>query len=267
MTANIQKRLEAARTIGGEAAEMARSYFARAGDLAVSQKGLQDIATEADGAVERLIRARLASLFPEDAFLGEEDGGETGPRVWVVDPIDGTSNFARGLPHFCVSIAFVDSGTTQIGVIDDPVARSQYWARNGHGAFRDGRALRVRPTTEPAKAMVEVGYTRRRPLEDYTAVVLRLLAAGYDVRQSGSAALGLAQIADGRIDGYFEHHLNSWDVLAGALLVREAGGKTNDFLTGNALIDGNEMLASAPGLWKSMVDLCGLDHLDPAGNP
>ena len=256
MTTDIQKRLEAARAIGNEAAEMARGYFARAGELAVSQKGLQDIATEADGAVERLIRARLATLFPDDAFLGEEDGGQTGARVWVVDPIDGTANFARGLPHFCVSIAFVDSSTTEIGVIDDPVARSQYWARKGHGAFRDGRVLRVRPTTDPEKAMVEVGYTRRQPLADYTAVVLRLLEAGYDVRQSGSAALGLAQIADGRIDGYFEHHLNSWDVLAGALLVREAGGRTNDFLAGNGLVDGNEMFATTPGLWRSMADLC-----------
>lgn len=257
MTADIQKRLEAARAIGGEAAEMARSYFARAGELAVSQKGLQDIATEADGAVERLIRARLASLFPDDAFLGEEDGGQAGSRVWVVDPIDGTSNFARGLPHFCVSIAYVEAGVTEIGVIDDPVAHSQYWARKGHGAFRDGRVLRVRSTTHPDKAMVEVGYTRRRPLTDYTAVVLRLLDAGYDVRQSGSAALGLAQIADGRLDGYFEHHLNSWDVLAGALLVREAGGRTNDFLAGDSLVNGNEMLATTVGLWHSMAGLCG----------
>ncbi len=237
---------------------MARGYFARAGELTVASKGLQDIATEADGAVERLIRARLAASFPNDAFLGEEDGGTVAARVWVVDPIDGTSNFARGLPHFCVSIAFIESGTTQIGVIDEPVARIQYWACKGHGAFRDGRALRVRPTTNPEKAMVEVGYTRRRPLADYTDVVLRLLEAGYDVRQSGSAALGLAQIADGRLDGYFEHHLNSWDVLAGALLVREAGGSTNDFLTETALTEGNEMLASAPGLWESMVELCRL---------
>jgi len=238
---------------------MARSYFKRAGELAVSQKGLQDIATEADGAVERLIRSRLAALFPDDDFLGEEDGGRAGARVWVVDPIDGTSNFARGLPHFCVSIAFVDSGQTEIGVIDDPVARSQYWARKEHGAFRDGRKLRVRATANPEKAMVEVGYTRRRPLEDYTSVVLRLLSAGYDVRQSGSAALGLAQIADGRIDGYFEHHLNSWDVLAGALLVREAGGRTNDFLARNGLVDGNEMFACVPGLWSSMHGLCAVE--------
>jgi myo-inositol-1(or 4)-monophosphatase len=258
MTATLESRLEAARTIGNEAAEMARRYFERAGELAVSQKGLQDIATEADGAVERLIRARLAALFPDDAFLGEEDGGATGARVWVVDPIDGTSNFARGLPHFCVSIAFVEAGATQIGVIDDPIARSQYWACKGHGAFRDGRVLHVRRTDNPENAMVEVGYTRRRPLEDYTSTVLRLLAAGYDVRQSGSAALGLAQIADGRIDGYFEHHLNSWDVLAGALLVREAGGRTNDFLAGNALVEGNKMFACVPGLWNSMHGLCAV---------
>jgi myo-inositol-1(or 4)-monophosphatase len=257
MTNELDRRLDVARAIGSEAAEMARGYFARAGTLSVAHKGPQDIVTEADGAVERMIRARLAASFPDDSFLGEEDGGAAGTRIWVVDPIDGTSNFARGLPHFCVSIAFVDTGTTEIGVIDEPVARRQYWTRRGTGAFCDGRPLRVRDTTDPGRAMVEVSFSRRHPVGDYSATVLRFLEAGYDVRQAGSAALGLAQVADGRLDGYFERHLYSWDVLAGALLVREAGGRTNEFLTGTAMTDGGEMLASVPGLWVSMARLCG----------
>ena len=258
---DIADRLDFARVLGGEAAAMARDYFGRIGEIQVSRKGLQDVLTEADGAIERHLRARIEAAFPGDDVLGEEEGGEARGRTWVVDPIDGTSNFARGLPHFCVSIAFVADGATQIGVIDDPIGGTQYWAHRGGGAFRDGKPIRAAGTDDPRLAMADIGYSRRRPTDDYVACVKRFLAAGYDVRQAGSAALALAQVADGRIDMFFECHLYAWDVLAGELLVREAGGVTSGFLGGaGALSQGGPMLASAANLWPSCVSLIG-EHL------
>ena len=244
----IAARLEFARVLGGECAALARDYFARIGEIAVSRKGLQDVLTEADGAIERHMRMRIGAAFSGDHVLGEEEGGSAAPSLWVVDPIDGTANFARGLPHYCVSIAYVANGDTQIGVIDEPAMRRQYWARRGGGAFCDGEPIKASAIADPKVAMADIGYSRRRPIADYVACAQRFLDAGFDVRQAGSAALGLAQVADGRIDLYYESHLYPWDVLAGELLVIEAGGVTSGFLTPESLAQGGPMLACASGL-------------------
>ncbi len=251
----IAARLDFARVLGGECAAMARDYFVRIGEIAVSRKGLQDVLTEADGAIERHIRVRIGAAFPGDHVLGEEEGGSAAPKLWVVDPIDGTANFARGLPHYCVSIAFVADGVTQIGVIDEPAMKSQYWAQAGAGAFRDGKAIRVSAAADPALAMADVGYSRRRPIADYLCRAQRFLDAGFDVRQAGSAALALAQLADGRIDLFHEAHLYAWDVLAGELLVREAGGRTSGFLTPESFAQGGPILACSRELWAAAADI------------
>ncbi len=251
----IAARLDFARLLGGECAALARGYFARIGEIAVSRKGLQDVLTEADGAIERHMRTRIGATFPGDHVLGEEEGGSAVPSLWVVDPIDGTANFARGLPHYCVSIAYVADGITQIGVIDEPAMKSQYCARRGGGAFRDDAPIKVSAIADPKMAMADIGYSRRRPIADYVACAQRFLDAGFDVRQAGSAALGLAQVADGRIDLYYESHLYPWDVLAGELLVTEAGGATSGFLTPESLAQGGPVLACAQGLWTAATDI------------
>ncbi|MGH7107197.1 MAG: inositol monophosphatase family protein [Acetobacteraceae bacterium] len=231
--------------------------------LAVGLKGHQDFITAADGAVERLLRERLIGAFPADAFLGEETGGSSGERkrdqgLWVVDPIDGTANFARGLPHFCISVALVEGSGMLLGAILDPVLDELYFARSGRGATRNGHAITASPTANLAEAAIEIGWSTRVSDARYLECVARTLATGAAVRRGGSGALGLAYVADGRQDAYAELHINSWDCLAGLLIVREAGGRISPFLANGGLEHGAPILASAPGIATAMSDLTGI---------
>ena len=231
-----------------EAADIARAGFARQAGQTVNMKGPQDYLTETDGQVESHLKARIAAVFPEDGFLGEEGGGEPGRQAWVVDPIDGTANFARSIPHFCVSIAFVAGGEVQLGAIVNPVLDEVYFGRLGHGASLNGKPIRVSATTDIAATSFEMGWSNRRPLARYIEALNDLYAAGSNVRRGACGALGLAYVADGRSDGYAELHMNSWDCLAGLLLVREAGGVTGPFLSLGGLRAGAPVLAAAPGV-------------------
>ncbi len=246
-------RQQAAETVARDAGRLALTYLADASSLAVSLKGPQDVVTAADVAVERMIVASLHAAFPGDTFLGEEGGGVPGEMCWVIDPIDGTSNFSRGLPHWCVSIAFVAGDRTEVGVIYDPNGDLLYSARRGAGALRNAVPMRVSAVDDPARAIVDIGFSRRTEIADFAGIMTRLLERGIHVTQSQSAALGLARVADGRLDGYAERHLYAWDALAGLLLVTEAGGRTNPFLEGNALTAGNATLAATPALYTTIA--------------
>ena len=248
-------RHRAADVVAREAGSLAQSYLAGEATLDAELKGPQDVVTAADGAVERLIVDELRSWFPDDAFIGEEGGGAAAAACWVIDPIDGTANFARGLPHWCVSIAFVLAGRTELGVIYDPNEDLVYSARRGHGAQRNKAPIRVSATTDLARATVDIGYSRRTAIDDYARIMTRLLGRGVNVTQGGSAALGLARVADGRLDGYAERHLYAWDALAGLLLVEEAGGRVNAFLEGDALTAGNETIAATPSLYADIASV------------
>ena len=249
----LSARQRAAETVARDAGRLACDFLAGPGDLRVGLKGPQDVVTDADGAVERSIVAALHAAFPDDAFLGEEGGGTPGDRCWVIDPIDGTANFARGLPHWCVSIAFVASGRTEVGVIYDPTGDLMYSARRGTGATRNGTRIHVSATDDLVRATVDIGYSRRTEIDDFAGILTRLLRQGVNVTQSGSAALGLARVADGRLDGYAERHLYAWDALAGLLVVDEAGGRVNAFLGGDALTAGNETIAATPALYAAIA--------------
>jgi myo-inositol-1(or 4)-monophosphatase len=244
-----------------EAAELARAGFARQTGQSVSMKGPQDYLTETDGQVENHVRARIADIFPEDGFLGEEGGGEPGVQAWVVDPIDGTANFARAIPHFCVAIAFVANGEVQLGAIVNPVLDEVYLARRGRGASLNGKPIRVSATTDISATSFEMGWSNRRPLARYISAVNALFEAGSNVRRGACGALGLAYVADGRSDGYAELHMNSWDCLAGLLLVHEAGGVTGPFLSLGGLTAGAPVLAAAPGVARTLSDATGIPLL------
>jgi myo-inositol-1(or 4)-monophosphatase len=252
------QRLRAAEAVARDAGNLAMRYLADPATLDVRSKGVQDVLTAADGAVERLIVATLRAAFPDDAFLGEEGGrvaGGTGDApCWVIDPIDGTANFARGLPTWCVSIALVVAGRTELGVIYDPSAGLTYRATRGGGAWRNGERLAVSLTTDIGRASVDTGYSSRTPAAAYGELVTRLLLRGISVTQCGSAALGLARVADGRLDGYVERHLFAWDALAGLLLIEEAGGRVNAFLGGDGLRQGNQTIAATPELYAVLAD-------------
>lgn len=241
-----------------EAGALAQRAFAIEGGF--EMKGPQDFLTVTDAAVETLVRERLKRLFPEDGFLGEESGGTPGEAVWVVDPIDGTANFARRIPHYCVSIAFVGGNEMLLGAIYDPVHDELYFARAGRGAFRNGTKIRVAPTAAAGSACVELGWSTRISNGVYLDVLSKILGAGANVRRAATGALGLAYVADGRSDAYAELHMHPWDCLAGLLLVREAGGVVCDFLGRDGLESGGAVLAAAPGVADLMIAASGIER-------
>lgn len=256
---DLNMRFEAAQTIAREAGALARRRFLeRPRSQLPDMKGPQDFLTATDSEVEELIRKRLSELCPGDAFFGEEGGGSFERNVWVVDPIDGTANFARGIPHFAISIAFVRDNRTEIGVVYNVMLDELYTARRGLGATMNGETIKVSGMREIKQATVEAGWSSRLPLEPYLAMVERLKRAGVNVRRGGSGTLGLAYVADGRIDAYCELHINSWDVLAGLLIIEEAGGWTNNFLAEDGLRKGNPVLACTPELADIVIKATGI---------
>lgn len=255
----LQARIDAALDLAERAGELAMSMRPLPGSAMGTMKGPQDWVTEADGAVERFLSEELAAAFPSDGFQGEEGGVSRGGSLrWVADPIDGTSNFARGAARFCVSLACLDGATPLIGVLVAPALRETFWAWRDGGAWRNGDRIRAAETTRVDQAIMEVGWSRRRSNADYLAVCARVLADGAGLRQGGSGALGLADVAVGRLDGYAELHINLWDVAAALVLLREAGAAVSDFTSGDGSTKGNAIVACAPGLVGSWSDLPAL---------
>jgi myo-inositol-1(or 4)-monophosphatase len=249
----IQDRLSAAEAVARTAGRRALELYGKRATLAVADKGLQDRVTEADRSIEREIRLYLADRFPEDAFVGEEAGSsdnafESDGGIWVVDPIDGTDCFIFGIPSWCISIAWLDRRQMVVGVVYDPIHDEMFSAALGHGARLNRRAIRVSDATDVRSGVVGIGYSSRVTPDEMLAALRRLAEAGGMFHRCGSGALSLAWVAAGRLLGYFEPHMNAWDCLAGLLLVREAGGWTNDFLAGGGLAHGNPALAAAPGV-------------------
>lgn len=256
---NDPARLNLCRRLAAEAGRLAHRGFGRAALLPA--KGRHDEVTAMDREVERMVRESIARAFPRDAVLGEEDGASPGlasaEHVWVIDPIDGTANYARGIAHYCVSIAVLRDGVPLAGALHDPSHERLYWAARGEGAWLDEagatRRLAVSPVDALTAATVECGWSLRRPQADYIALVDRMLGAGCAIRRAGSGALGLADVAAGRTEGYAELHINSWDCAAGLLLVAEAGGRCNDFFAGDGLLAGNPILATNAALAEPLA--------------
>lgn len=255
---SLARRQLAAAAIARQAGDLMRRLFLDRDGIELSFKGPQDYLTQADAAVERLARGRLAEAFPEDQFYGEETGGTFGESVWVVDPIDGTANFARGIPHFCISIAYAAAQVPMLGVIYNPITDELFEGRRGHGAHVNEKRMRVSGVDAIAKSQVELGWSPRRPAADYVAMTRRVLDAGASFRRAGSGALGMAYVADGRSDGYAELHINSWDCLAGIVMVEEAGGYVCDFLADGGMEKGNPLLAATPGIRDAMIRATGI---------
>jgi len=246
----LDNRLRVAEAVVREAGRVAADHFARRELLSIQHKGAQDLVSEADRACEDLIVSGLSKLFPDDGFLGEERGARNldARAVWVIDPIDGTHNFLTGIPIWCVSVGLVVDREFALGIIYHPVAAELYSARKGGGSFLNGHAIRVSGENDIKRARIGIGFSYRRPVADHVRTVDSLLSAGCEYLRIGSGALGLAFTAAGRFDGYWERHINSWDAAAGIVLVQEAGGMVNDFLAGEGLTQGKELLAASPAL-------------------
>ena len=220
-------------------------------------KGAIDLVTEADRAAEDLIASRLRETCPDHQLLCEEGSlGATTPSAfrWVVDPLDGTTNFAHGLPTFAVSIALEEFGVPVVGVIYDPMRDEMFVARRGHGAALNGVRLRVSSTAALISSILVTGFSYDFAKRGHQADIWRdFLTQVQAIRQTGSAALNLCYIAAGRLDGYWERGIQPWDVAAGALMVAEAGGAVTDFRGGAFRSDGREVLASNSSLHDHLL--------------
>jgi myo-inositol-1(or 4)-monophosphatase len=256
---DIDLRLRAAEAVVREAGKLAADFFSRRSSLTIDRKGAQDLVSEADRACEELIVAGLSRLFPADSFLGEEGGlrNAGGEAIWVIDPIDGTHNFLTGVPFWCVSLALVIGTESVLGLIYHPAADELFTARRGGGAFLNGAPMRVTGEAELTRARICLGFSYRRSIDQHVRAVEALLSAECEYCRLGSGALGLAYVAAGRFDGYWEAHTNSWDAAAGLCLVAEAGGWTNDFLAGDGLMSGSLVLAATPALVGDLARLTG----------
>ena len=198
----------------------------------VVEKDRLDYASEVDEAAEQTVVKELRRAFPDAAFQGEEGGSAGGGRsVFVIDPLDGTSNYLRGFPHWCVSIALVEGGEPQHAVVFDPLRNELFTASRGSGAVLNDRKIRVAERKDLPGATLTTGFPprERERIGAHLECVRALLRDAEDIRRTGSAALDLAYVAAGRSDGYFEAGLKPWDIAAGVLLVREAGGRVCDF--------------------------------------
>jgi myo-inositol-1(or 4)-monophosphatase len=232
--------------------------------LQVSNKGDIDLVTEADLASEKLIIERIKSHYPRHAILAEESGATefvpgTTDWKWIIDPLDGTTNYAHGYPCFCVSIGLEHAGSIEIAVIYDPMREEMFAAERGQGATLNGRRMRVSDVEDLNSAMLCTGFpynVRERPnfARDFANFTMEAQA----VRRDGSAAIDLAYIACGRFDGFWEDGLNAWDVAAGVLLIEEAGGLVTDFEGGKLNIYTPKVLASNGLVHKAMRRVLGM---------
>lgn len=240
------------------AGDVILSYYRRGETGDVTRKSDNDFVTEADQRAEATIIDVIRRSYPDHAFLAEESGetGESDTR-WIIDPIDGTTNFMHGIPHFCVSIACQVKGVLEHAVIYDPVKDELFTAERGAGATVDGRRMRVSKTNRLREATLTTGFAYRRDgdIATYLPLYNRLLSASGHVRGMGSAALDMAYVAAGRLDGYWEFGLSAWDVAAGTLMVRAAGGIASDANDNDVdpLTTGN-ILAANPKLYPQLLD-------------
>lgn len=245
----LADRFDTALRLATEAGALALRMRPSRGASSANLKGAQDWLTEADGAVERMLSERLAHAYPHDGFQGEEAGrARCGSLRWVVDPIDGTANFMRGGRRFCVSLGCFDGDAPLIGVIVAPALEETFAARQGFGATLNGTPIHAAETVELARATVELGWSQRRSRAAFLALTDSVIAAGAMPRLNGSGALGLADVAAGRIDAYVELHINLWDVAAALAILAEARVTVSPFMSGEGPILGNPILAAAPGV-------------------
>ncbi len=261
----IKERFEAAKEIALDAGKHALEFFNHRSKLVVQNKGHQDFVTEADKTIEQEITKKILSRFPGDTVFGEEMGGIPSDATWVIDPIDGTTNFIHGIAYFCVSIAFIqkrvhssidDSDySIEAGVIYDPVADELFSAARGNGAFCNDNPIKASSCDDLSHALIGLGYSQRIDFSEYSSMISRLFKEGCEYRRFGSAALMLAHVADGRMEGYFEKHLNSWDALAGLLINQEAGAYGATFLEKQALKEGNVTFVCADNLKDRLLPL------------
>ncbi len=230
----------------------------RGDTLSVETKRRNDFVTEVDRKAEAAVVERIARAYPEHAILAEESGHHGSPEAeyqWVIDPLDGTTNFLHGFPQFAVSIALRKNGRLDQAVVYDPLTEEMFTASRGGGAFLNNRRLRVSTRRTLEAALLGTGFTFRddQDLDRYLRTFRALYPGTAGIRRAGSAALDLAYVAAGRLDGFWEFGLKPWDLAAGVLLIREAGGLVADFTGEAGYFDSGNVLCANPKLFHQML--------------
>lgn len=251
-------------TIALRAARKAGEIIARSVDrldiVKFDEKGVNNFVSEVDRNAEQEIIYLLKKTYPDHCFLGEEGGQQGNPDSeyrWIIDPLDGTTNFLRGIPHFAVSIACEYRGQLEHAVVLDPIRREEFTASRGRGAQLNGKRIRVSPRKSLDGALIGTGipYKNRseEAIPDYMASLQAVAEKTAGLRRAGAASLDLAYVAAGRLDGFWEIGLSRWDVAGGALLIREAGGLLSDFQGGNTYLESGNIVCGNPKLLKALL--------------
>ncbi len=259
-----------------KAARTAGSIINRAAldieSVRVSQKKANDFVTEVDHAAEQAIIETLLTAYPGHGILAEESGNEHGAKdsefVWIIDPLDGTTNFIHGLPVYCVSIALAVRGKVEQAVVYDPTRNDLFTATKGRGAFLNDRRIRVSKRTQLKESLISTGFPFRPGdnFNQYLQMMGDVMQRTAGLRRPGSAALDLAYVAAGYTEGFFELGLQPWDVAAGSLLVTEAGGLVGNFTGEAEFLDQQEILAGTPRVYGQLVSILGkYSKFAPAG--
>jgi myo-inositol-1(or 4)-monophosphatase len=228
--------------------------------LDVKAKGAKDFVTQVDQAAERAILDAVRQAYPDHAILAEESGALASSAAeyrWVIDPLDGTTNFIHGFPQYCVSIAVQHRGATAHAVVYDPTKNELFTASKGRGAFLNDRRIRVSRRERMKDALVGTGFPFKElsRLELYMAQLRAMMGACAGVRRAGAAALDLAYVAAGRLDAFWEMGLSAWDMAAGALLIQEAGGLVGDFRGEPGWFESGDICAATPKLFPPLLEL------------
>ena len=251
-----------------KAARRAGSIITRASEdislLTVNDKGYNDFVSEVDIAAERAIIEVLSKAYPTHAFMGEETGlSKEAENIWIIDPLDGTTNFLHNYPQYCVSIALQYRGEITQAVIYDPNSNELFTATKGQGAYLNDRRIRVSKKSKMKECLIGTGFPFRdfTHLTAYLKALEELIRETSGIRRPGSAALDLAYTAAGRFDGFFEIGLSKWDIAAGALLVTEAGGIVSDFEGKDSWLDSGNIVASTPKIYEPFLELIQ-KHID-----
>ena len=251
----LEKKTEITIEIVKSAGALALKFFQDLSNLNVEKKGHQDFVSRADKEVELFIRSRLEQAFPEDSIVGEEHDTKTGSSgfTWVIDPIDGTTNFINGIPAWTIVLAGVYADKTKIGIIFDACHDECFVAITGHGTSLNNVALEKLPTSSLTDGSVGVGFSNRVTTTGVNKVVAKILDAGGVFHRNASGALSLAYVADGRLLGYTEEHMNAWDCLAGQLLVAEAGGGVEAQSADAMIARGGRVVVGTPGVFEQLI--------------
>ena len=254
----MQPMLNIAVRAARAAGDLIMRRFDRLDTVAVETKQRNDFVSEVDREAEARIIQILQRSYPKHGILAEESGEQPGDgHVWIIDPLDGTTNFLHGFPHFAVSIALAHEGRLEQAVIYDPIRQELFTASRGTGAELNNRRIRVSGCRELASALLGTGFPfRPGPPNDVYIEMLRVfIARTTGVRRPGSAALDLAYLAAGRIDGFWEMGLSRWDIAAGALLVREAGGIIGDLRGGEDYLASGDVVGANPKIYHAMTQV------------